>query len=1450
MSDFNPREPIRLSDIDNLLEDSIFNSSNGAKLAEYLKKKRGGAGRVRLHNIFEQVAANMPKPTFNFDMDSSEPNPLPESPQVADQPASSQADPIATTSAAPVQNGNVPVEVMASAPNTEPPAVVNVVNLRAASPIPFGKSPSAKADLGRQALLNQYHRTNTAKCELLKQITSSTPKPDTNGTLSRISAFTTSISPIIESNASPAEASQPAVAPQPVANPIPLSSILPNESIVPATQNVLAPCSQAPPPSTPQKVVIIGTPVEPGPDAPDMIIPETPSPVKVPNESPKVAHHIQPRKLTDTFNKLHTDMANASNDNENMTSDESGPIEEEQPPVSSVSHQNGEASIMRKSILKDADASSQNRRVSLRVSFSQQLVQEREISPAPSIPEAHYSSSSDDDSSNSSDDDYQVVDEVYSDDGAECDPKEIQENYKELVGATEKQVFDIPERPPSPLINVVDEAPMRWYETTISRQQEHDRNNGGLAPPATCAKENKTNLQLTNETICETMDISNVEDSADRLVELPPPPVSFNGTAQDPHGSPERPLTPPSQFTDSAKRRFLRENEDALISRLQNELPGSQQEPSPDMDDKVSESLAEAIQSFREQPKTTAVVVEHRKTIIPTKRGRRPKPSDPATTTYFETVEKTFVKPKPPSKKSTGFKPLTTAQKRKLYASTKHPQSPEHSKGKSVEPKTVALKTFNIVLRRIEIGKYLQILSDADRATIEGIAERKAKPKPNLKNYKEISEKVRTAPAGNDQQQTSDASNRSLEGVPGAASDSNEPNFAGFSENENVHPEPPPALENVLLRVANEPTKTNAVRRKVGRPQKSKQSAKNIIKLNEQPATGESGEKSSEIRLTTSEENAQQVRISEATEPQSESEHRAEEERMISRQLLTASDTSDVQGRAQKPKNRGRKRKTPEAPELDSAELANSEAPVEPLTSTSNKTTAPESVGKANEIHTSEIPNRLESTSNSSGTAPSTLTSIEAQGSETLLTSANEVPSKAKKLPKTKQKPVAELRNPTVEVSPEINNIAIHGSTSSLTSSSGDDNASSGGKNDGGNLPLKKRTIRQASNDEPPALEPFGGDRSVETSDNEPPILVPHDPVPSTSKRSRRKKADKHAEKHTMEKSEKKAWWQSRFYRDRNDEFDKTWKPKKSQKDSYNQHIRSKNHRKGANNTDESDSEPVRRGSRQRRIAESVLQKNPHVKSVYDKPIYREMTSEEMMELQLQEQKLRRMKAAEMAASNSTVPDKRVNRKRAQQEPAEPTTSKRNRPDNEGVEGSQQQEEVPSTALATCPLPNAANVSAESAPMDRLTQEKMDTYGWIQKLMDGTLRGGARIGCSRNLMQYTLDHLVFKEHNGIQYSFYSDTHNDNYGFLRFAPSAVKKLTKTSNFLLKFLVMAGNLTFHLNGTKLSITSGDFLMLPENSKYGIENGKEVSLLFMVKMLCQPQDCTVPSHENTAV
>lgn len=101
-------------------------------------------------------------------------------------------------------------------------------------------------------------------------------------------------------------------------------------------------------------------------------------------------------------------------------------------------------------------------------------------------------------------------------------------------------------------------------------------------------------------------------------------------------------------------------------------------------------------------------------------------------------------------------------------------------------------------------------------------------------------------------------------------------------------------------------------------------------------------------------------------------------------------------------------------------------------------------------------------------------------------------------------------------------------------------------------------------------------------------------------------------------------------------------------------------------------------------------------------------------------------------------------------------------------------------------VPNTPVVPAATepvAPTDRLMQEKLDTYGWIHKLMHGNLDEDPRLPVVGDLVQYSLQHLSFKEHNGIQYSFYLRSESENFGFLRFAPSAVKKLTKTSNFLL-------------------------------------------------------------------
>ncbi|XP_062554625.1 uncharacterized protein LOC134219773 isoform X2 [Armigeres subalbatus] len=1460
MSDFNPREPIRLSEIDNLLEDSIFKSSNGAKLADYIRKKRGGGGRVRLHNIFEQVAANLPKPNFNFDMDSSDPNPLPDSPAIAEQLESAAPESIATTSAAPVPNENVIIQMVATTPPAETPSKVVVDHAKLPSPRSRAKSPVPVLNLGKQALLNQYHRTNMAKCELLKQITSSTPKPDTNVTMSRISAFTTSISPIIESSASPIESEQ--VVPLPVVinhqepvmtNPIPTKSTDPAPPI-----QVLAPCSQAPTSNTPQKATVVVAPAEPVETEPDMVIPETPSPNKVPSESPKLAHHIRPRKLTDTFNKVQNDLVSAPNGN--MTSDESESIAEEQPSMINVSQHNGDNSVMVKSILKDKDATPSKKRVSNRVSFSQQLVHEREISPAPSIPEAHYSSSSDDDddddysSDNESEEEYAVVDEVYSDDGAECDSNDIRENYNAVVSnkiTLEKQMERLHGRSPSPLINVVEEAPVRWYETRTPRQETI-----GLVPFATCTKENKTNLQLvdiitdwdeedeygeddqqeqaqqeqeqqdkdrqtpekephrqtveipetqqstqhTNQTNCQTIDITNVEDSAERLVELPslPEGCDVSNEYAEP-ASPLQVISPPSQFTDSAKRRFLRENDDALISRLQNEIPDSQRPPTPSTNEKVSETLAEVIQSFREQlPKPSAP--ESSRALVAVSKKKRRVIIDPATTSYFETVEKTFVKPKAPAASTTQ---LTTAQKRKLYATSKPLDSPEKSK---TDP-GILCKKINIVIRRLKLDECLQMLTDADRAVLLGINKVGKKPRPKLGKKKDRNPQNRIDTQCDAQAQ------RNVSPVNICVeSDANsvESNFCGFPDSENLQ-RPPDSLSQDRDHAGTNFVTTNGgvdTQRDIQHSPNTEIARESVSTAVEggkakHPKSGTDGH--SEIRLISNGDNVQQAETSDAVNRQSKTDNQ-EKETTISRQPPTSDSADNAQKNLQKnprlPKKRGRPRKGPIVDKANAALISSSIVKTNERVSTVSSGEVP-SLKSGEEVVTpsSVISERLDSAPIDSGRVLNT-------ESTQFISSEKEATGKANK------------KTSRTKLSSTSSDAKVSGSSELLSPDS---------------LPLKKRSVRTISEDGPPTLEPFGGNNAMETSDIEPPLLLSQDPVPATtSKRTKKSNTDKHHEKHTTETSEKQhKLYKSRYYKDPEDENDETWMPsKKNQKNQYNRRIRRENedNRTKANSADDSDSEPIRRSKRKCRLAKATLMSNPQ-KSVYDKPDYKLMTEEELITMQrrLEEEKRRKKKAKATAdgaqACESSAMPRPISRKRVQGDPEEPVTSKRNKADDNSTQASQHEQ-----------LPMDADADAGTVTTDRLMQEKMDTYEWIHKLMHGNPEENERMPVVADLVHYSLQHLNFKEHNGIQYSFYLRSDNENFGFLRFSPQAVKKLTKTSNFQLNFLVISGNLTFTLNGNTCPIKSGDFLMLPANSRYAIQNGEEVSLIFMAKICSQ--------------
>uniref|UniRef100_A0A1Q3F6E8 Mif2/CENP-C cupin domain-containing protein n=1 Tax=Culex tarsalis TaxID=7177 RepID=A0A1Q3F6E8_CULTA len=835
MEDFNPRSPIRLSDIDNLLQESIFESSDGAKLVEYLKKKRGG-GRVRLQNIFQQVPVQ--RAQFNFNLDSSEPTPLPASPQ----PTTSNGD----NDTEVVTNGGVqkvaasPVVVKSVSPRV-PIVIVNDLNSSKKSTVKqiVLKSPGPMNTLSRQLLINQYQRTNAAKCELLKQLASSTPKPDTNGSLGRMSTFTTSISPITEGERSPLTpvddvipSSQPAAAV--VAEDVPvhvMEIVIPpaasQEVLVPCSQPILAPCSQAvPTEGTPKKKVVVLKTVTDAAD--DVVIPETPSPVKVvPTESPKAPpNHIQPRRLSTTFKQ----MEDAEDANGHMTSDESEGEEEE---VNS-----GSNSVLLKSILKDTSmAGGARSRHSMRVSFSKQLVQQREISPAPDIPEAEDyadSNSSDDsdlsDSDEAEENDFQVVDEVYTDDDGE-EAAANREHYEELKSRIcELNNSHNGRRSVSPLIDVVKETPVQWFETTTptKRRDQQTAEEQQFPPPTTVKKDNKTNLQLVDiitdwddeedeeeadqegatnpevepsqecvpeprastnsnnhDTNLDTMDISssNLEDSVERLVELPPDPnalVEEEGVLPEEHiypaavdeqmpsapqpppitteelvdvlsdkepqpeqrsetpkpveqpvpeqlppppktpaeeaRSPDRVITPPVQFTSSAKRRFIQQNEDDLISRLQNDLPLSQascaeadtSSQSLKSFEKVSETLVEIAQSFRDQPPAPSappVDTTARRLVQPPKRGGKKSNVDPVTASYFEAIEKTFAKPKVP--------PTTqrkkTEQRRKLYDATLSEVTEDDDASPAVvakpavkarqDPKVRALKVVVVKLR-------------------------------------------------------------------------------------------------------------------------------------------------------------------------------------------------------------------------------------------------------------------------------------------------------------------------------------------------------------------------------------------------------------------------------------------------------------------------------------------------------------------------------------------------------------------------------------------------------------------------------------------------------------------------------------------------------------------------------------------------------------------------------
>ncbi|XP_055639800.1 uncharacterized protein LOC129777517 isoform X2 [Toxorhynchites rutilus septentrionalis] len=1538
MSEFNPGIEIRLSDIDNLLQESIFETTNGDKLVEYIKKKRGG-GRARLHDIFERAAGAVQRPNFNFDIDASDLHPLPPSPEENDGHVPAESSPRPVESQIPpdgktVHNGNGMVETSSTSAKKNPMVVLaNKSSLNMVA-----KSPATVKNLSRQVLINQYQRSNSAKCEMLRQLATSTPIPGESSTYNRISTFTTSISPILEGNSPEDVPNAVSTVPVHVKEP---AQPLNNKEDVPVTDKILVPSSQAisAPENTPQKVIVIRTQTVPPPSSPEVIVPETPSPAK---ESPKAANHtlIQPRRLCNTFDAMdqvssdRTDGNLTSDDDEahHMSGDENMRLNVSYAPASK---QSPDDSLLLKSILKDRNTS-QNRRSEFRVSFSQQLVHEREISPAPSIPSVDSNSDSDsEDSSNESDcdeEEFQVVDEVYSDHSEENDAVESQKDYDEykkihdelLEYRNQQQTA----RPESPLIDVVEEQPVQWYETRTPRHDDVHRGKS-LVPPTTGKKDNKTNLQLvdiitdwddeeeeevepeaavvsfeipetqvatqrSNETNRDAMDISssNMEESAERIVELLPPPPGFGEIESDENAiSPTTsPTSPATQFSDSAKHRFLRENEEALISRIQNELPVSQQPPSSSAPinksyEKVPETLVEIAQSFRDQPPQSVAPQELRMKPMMHPKKRKATVPDPATTSYFETVAKTFAKQTMP--------PPTTATKRKLYASkvSDEETAPVASRSAvlSVHRETTpAMRNLNVVIQKLTLEDCLEekqipsnILGLHKNILSEKHTETAGKTVPQLNNPsvktsqrtvrqpKVLKSKTRTVAASSTIENTrKDPHSYNHEySVPMDCSDINSQSSES-QESVGRQPLDVPNLRNLEETAPLKQRVNNALNtRDVS--DKGDVHSDNSQSDDPNPMVQKNTIKKQNTKSTSPTENVDidnnQKEIPESARESSGSSMayttRSEDQHVRSLKIYQGKTTTNSEdNQNDSSTTNSRDSLTVSNVDRDPLEQGRSSAEMQAERATRMRSTAKKKNSKLKVSRNTENTARKEEEKPHGKSIPKSKEDsqrkriiksngfLEPHSKDSQLDVA---PMKQKKkVPTKKNKKLHLVQNNIVESVeangslPKNNNnqqIVPEAPSDEILETSDivlEDEVPRNEILETSDIVLEDEQFsssRSHSSEKTPENyeSPFQDD---EGEDNDAPLAM----EPKRNKTRATSRKNDHFEKYTTEETEKSKGL-PRYLREVEDS---AWQPPKHLKEKVNTMRRKLNREKNRSSEEE---ETVRRSGRTCRIAKQILMTNPLVKSAYDRPNYRPPTVEEILEAERLAQELRKKnrgtrKPPAKVNSKSTETTERdkskqtANRKRVQHlthEEEGNIATKRNRLEEASTSTSSLKEQLGTSSEGN----STANGSGLINSSERLIQEKLQAQSWMLKLIADTNQRPDRLPVNPvngNLVHFTLDHISFQERNGIQYSFFVYSERENYGFLRFSPLAVKKLTKTADFQLKFLILNGKLIFQINGKEIITKGGDFLMLPENSKYSIKNCEEISLLFMVKFV----------------
>ncbi|XP_058055666.1 uncharacterized protein LOC131207074 [Anopheles bellator] len=142
-----------------------------------------------------------------------------------------------------------------------------------------------------------------------------------------------------------------------------------------------------------------------------------------------------------------------------------------------------------------------------------------------------------------------------------------------------------------------------------------------------------------------------------------------------------------------------------------------------------------------------------------------------------------------------------------------------------------------------------------------------------------------------------------------------------------------------------------------------------------------------------------------------------------------------------------------------------------------------------------------------------------------------------------------------------------------------------------------------------------------------------------------------------------------------------------------------------------------------------------------------------------------------------------------------------------------------------------------------LLAQKRQTTDWMLRLMDNQQRRRPQKVPSAEVgyQHFSLDHLEFRQLRGVEYSFYTFSETEQFGFIRLPPNGKKNLTRAKKCLLRFLILNGSLTFTIENGQLQVKGGDFLILSTDSRYEIQNGPETSILFMMKTIV-PKDRVV--------